>query len=225
VDSCREPHPPDCSTSTGITLQIPFELAPILDTPGPGRSNTAWLTFSENEKTSATVELVPLVDRIHVLREGDTITRPGVLPAEQALWHMGFLDPLVTHADGSVVTPVNPGKPGETLVLYAVGLGPTDPPAKSGEVTKPPVPTVNIRIRFDFLANGSPSSPGIGPLGRTPAFAGLTPGFVGLYQVNLVVPEPPATLDLCRGSNLTVSIGRVHSFDGVGICIDARKDN
>jgi uncharacterized protein (TIGR03437 family) len=52
--------------------------------------------------------------------------------------------------------------------------------------------------------------------------AALTSGFVGLYQVNFVVPELPAGyLWRCGmvNSNLTVSIGRKTSFDGAGICV------
>ena len=57
----------------------------------------------------------------------------------------------------------------------------------------------------------------------TPAF--LTPGYVGLYQVNFVVPEPPAGYQNRCGlgalrSNLTVSIGVLYSYDGAGICVE-----
>jgi hypothetical protein len=66
-----------------------------------------------------------------------------------------------------------------------------------------------------------------------PVFVGLTPNFVGLYQINFVVQSPPAGLLPCARSlafganpyanvlsNLTVTlIGRT-SFDGSQICVD-----
>jgi hypothetical protein len=65
----------------------------------------------------------------------------------------------------------------------------------------------------------------------TPAFTGATAGFVGLYQVNFIVPPPPPGLTPCVDttaivpfanavqSNLTVSVGSAFSFDGAGICV------
>ena len=59
-----------------------------------------------------------------------------------------FLDPSLfaaaLHADFSVVTPANPAKPGEIILLFVTGLGPTDPPVGTnvpGPV--PPAVTVN----------------------------------------------------------------------------------
>jgi uncharacterized protein (TIGR03437 family) len=163
---------------------------------------------------------VPQSDRIHVLRTGDTLTNPGAANINQPLTP---LDPVVTHADGTFVTSAKPAKPGEILTLYAVGLGPATPLVQSGVSTPDPAPVSQVYIAFDFNFNGE-VSPHYPTLRDTPAFSGLTPGFVGLYQVNFVVPPlPPNYLITCGtelGSNLTVSIGRVKSFDGARICVD-----
>jgi uncharacterized protein (TIGR03437 family) len=39
---------------------------------------------------------------------------------------------LISHLNGSSVTPSNPAQPGEALYLLAVGLGPTAPPISTG---------------------------------------------------------------------------------------------
>jgi len=70
----------------------------------------------------------------------------------------------------------------------------------------------------------------------SPLFVGLTPGQVGLYQINVLLPSafpaavvPCTTLAVGTGnpayppaivqSNLTIDIGGVTSFDGAAICI------
>jgi uncharacterized protein (TIGR03437 family) len=55
-----------------------------------------------------------------------------------------------------------------------------------------------------------------------PLYSGLVPGYVGLYQINFIVPQPPAGILSCSGtvqSNLTVSVGGQTSFEGAGICV------
>ncbi len=85
---------------------------------------------------------------------------------------------IAQHSDGSLVSRSSPAMAGEYLVAYLAGLGDTNVPVASGAA--------------------SPSSPLAQP-SATPAltidktqypilFAGLTPGLVGLYQMNFQVP-------------------------------------
>lgn len=68
-------------------------------------------------------------------------------------------------------------KPGETIILYGVGFGPLVPPLPAGQIATAASPLATTpQILF----------------GQTPAvvsYAGLTPGTVGLYQFNVVVPN------------------------------------
>ena len=81
----------------------------------------------------------------------------------------------ILHSDFTLVDAAHPAKAGETVLIYCTGLGevmspPADgAPAKGQSTVK--VPTVAIG-GFITLLN----------------FSGLAPGFVGLYQVNAIVP-------------------------------------
>jgi len=69
-----------------------------------------------------------------------------------------------------------PSKPGDTLVLYGVGFGATNPPVPPGMLATAAAPTVGTPIV------------NIGGVTATVLYAGLAPGYAGLYQVNVVVP-------------------------------------
>jgi uncharacterized protein (TIGR03437 family) len=138
--------------------------------------------------------------------------------------------PVITHADGSQVTVNSPAVAGEELVAYATGLGQTNPPLTTGRPAAASSPTLaTFNLDFNYRANALATKPV--STGSVPLYAGATQGYVGLYQINFIVPQPPAGLqpcgysgvtpDLVNGvvSNLTVSFGSIYSFDGAGICI------
>ena len=59
-----------------------------------------------------------------------------------------------------------------------------------------------------------------------PAYAALTPGAVGLYQIHVVVPEvPPGTVPCTTNpnapvaSNLSIAVRR-YGTDRIGICVE-----
>ena len=86
----------------------------------------------------------------------------------------------VAHAsDGSLVSNDKPAAAGEILVVYCTGLGPVNPVVPTGQ----PAPLDKL---ISTLAG-----PGITVGAQTAdiLFAGLTPGFAGLYQVNLRMPS------------------------------------
>jgi uncharacterized protein (TIGR03437 family) len=104
------------------------------------------------------------------------------------------------------ITSTNPARVGRVLQIFAGGLGDTIPPAGSGEA----------------LAGGSdttfPVSVSIGGIDAPVQYDGLAPGFVGLYQVNVIVPAGvvpgPAVPVLLRqngipanpAQNITISV-------------------
>lgn len=224
VPACRTAVFQDCGKLTGINVQIPFELVPNPSSVVVPRVNYAQLIVQEDGGAQVTVEAVPLFDRIHVLWTGDTLKNPAAASIDMPIPDLTKSAPIVTHADGSLVNAGNLANAGETLIMYATGLGWMLPLPRSGGATPDPPPVGPITIGFDYRPNAMPSlptTPGITATGA-PQLAALTPGFVGLYQVNFVVPQLPSGYQSrCpnAASNLTVSIGVKTSFDGAGICV------
>lgn len=215
-----------CPTITGVTIQIPFEMfgAPLCSPACfPPPLPPAVLTITDQDGHSVTVNLNPLADQIHIVRSQDTILGGG-----------GGGDPAVTHTNGSAVSADSPAQAGEVVVMYVVGLGTTSPPVPDG-APAPAAPLATVqprpRVHYDFAPNAAPSTDVGGPSTGdiAPLFAGLTPGFVGLYQVNVQVPAvPPGTLPCVVAgstnmtgvsSSLTLTLHGSASYDGVGICV------
>jgi uncharacterized protein (TIGR03437 family) len=75
-------------------------------------------------------------------------------------------------------TTTTPAKPGDVLILWGTGFGPTNPTAPQGEVT----PSNAI-----YSTNTLPTVT-INNVSATVYGAALAPGFAGLYQVAIQVP-------------------------------------
>ena len=76
-----------------------------------------------------------------------------------------------------------PATAGDTLVFYGLGFGQTSPPATEGVAVQGMTTIANCLMVF-----GTSVLPGVPNITSTPGYCGLTPGSVGLYQVNVTVP-------------------------------------
>jgi len=89
---------------------------------------------------------------------------------------------IAIHLDGALVTTDLPARPGELITLFAGGLGQTRPNVVYGRV-----PNFAAQIErlaeIRLLLNGEPVEQ------SRIEYAGITPGFAGLYQINLRLPE------------------------------------
>jgi len=96
-------------------------------------------------------------------------TAPGIFLAGNGLG-------AIIHQDGSPVTATNPAIGGEHLSIFCTGLGQTNPTAKTGMPATAQTVISNTTVTWG---------------GKTlqPEYAGLAPGFSGLYQVNILVPN------------------------------------
>jgi len=80
----------------------------------------------------------------------------------------------IVNQSGAVNRPVAPAKRGETIVLYGTGFGAV---TENGGLPRTVMPVTAVLAGTDLPV----------------AYAGLTPGFVGLYQINVPLPAsiPP----------------------------------
>jgi len=155
------------SLSNGqIDIQIPNELSANQQIP---------ILLSVNNALTLPVMLDVVPATPGVLSANDGPTPPSV----QNGAHI-----IAQHAaDYSLVSSSHPAKPGEYLVMYLVGMGATDPAVASGTQT-PASPLAKVTNQPTVT---------VGSQAATVAFAGLTPGFVGLYQINFQVPASVAS--------------------------------
>lgn len=86
---------------------------------------------------------------------------------------------VINVAGGSLNSPSHPASPGSYLTVYLTGQGEVDETVASG-VASPDSPLAHPLL---------PVTATIGGLDAPVSFAGLAPGFVGLFQVNVQVPE------------------------------------
>jgi len=97
---------------------------------------------------------------------------------------------VITNAAGQVVSSA---KQGDVLVFYGVGFGPTSPfiATNTASPSNPPA-TVSGTTQACF-GNNSPfhAAPCVNA-----AFDGLTPTYIGLYQVNVAIPQGVAGTDV-----------------------------
>jgi uncharacterized protein (TIGR03437 family) len=102
--------------------------------------------------------------------------------AAPALFQVDGSYGIATQPDGTVLTKDAPAHPGDIIVIYATGLGLTDKNLPDGH----PAETAFVLQRistFRVRINGVQLDPAM------VYYAGVTPGFAGLYQVNLKLPD------------------------------------
>ncbi len=106
-------------------------------------------------------------------------TSPGIFTVDGSEQGAG----LITDSQGRPINNTNPARRGEVVIVYGTGFGATTPPVASG-TNSPASPPAVTAIPVQAFVGGDPA---------TVEFAGLAPGFVGLYQINLRIPaDSPA---------------------------------
>jgi uncharacterized protein (TIGR03437 family) len=117
------------------------------------------------------------------------IVRIRVIPGAPGVFLSGTAGPesgmatIVRGMNNELVTVSNPIHRGDDLVIYATGLGRTSPEVPVG--TPAPFEPLARALDTPVITLGGVALP--------VTFAGLTPGLVGVYQVNVIVPRSVPT--------------------------------
>jgi len=143
--------------------------------PGGVTAGTAQVTVTTGGVTSASFQVQ------------DLNTEPGML-APPNFNIQGTQYVVAQLPDGTYVLPAGaiagltsrPAKPGETIVIYGIGFGPAE---NSAQQVSPvgQIASGLTKLTANFAAF-------FGQTQADVAYAGLAPGYVGLYQFNVVVP-------------------------------------
>jgi uncharacterized protein (TIGR03437 family) len=185
-----------------LPLPIAFKHVSVsFDFPEAGISAPASVSYASPQQLNVQVpwEMAGLNFALVKVRIEDSVSdvvtldlsdyAPGIFEINMG----GTVYGAITHVDGSLVTPGNPAGPGETVVVYATGVGPLDTPQATGYAAP--------GDRFVSTV----STPVVTIAGQAGAvyFSGLSPGYVGLYQINVTLPAslPSGTQQLVVTSN------------------------
>ena len=150
--------------------------------------------------------LLPDASSVQVVLDGHSgpAIKITLAAASPAMFQLDSKTAVAIRPDGSVITQQAPAKPGEIIILYATGLGQTRPPVPYGQVFNDAAPLqelANFKLVLDGVTTG---------LGAV-QYAGIAPGFAGLYQINVLLPKSTKTNPEIRiGFGKQLSIAGLH---------------
>jgi uncharacterized protein (TIGR03437 family) len=166
------------ASESQINAQVPFELLP----------NTRPHVLARTTRA----------DGAQVLTLPETITVAAARPAIFTTNEQGTGQGAIRNQDSSPNSASNAAARGSVVQVYATGLGATNPMVPSGQPA-PADPLSHVVSAVEARIGGQPAAV---------QFAGLAPDFVGLYQVNVVVPpgvEPGSAVELTLIQNAVPS--------------------
>jgi len=167
----------------GVSVNVNGQLAPVL-----------YVTSTQvNFQVPWETALGPATVTVAVNGGASNAVTVNVLGAAPGLFSSSSGQAIVQNSDYTLNGPSNPAKAGSTIMAYLSGSGTVSPAVADGAAAPS-----NTLVYLN-----SASSATIGSSTAQVSFAGLAPGFVGLVQMNIVVPS-----DLPTGNYpLTVTIG------------------
>jgi uncharacterized protein (TIGR03437 family) len=153
--------------------------------------------------------LLPGKTTLQVVLEGHSGPAVDVTltAASPALFQLDAHDAVAVRPDGSVITVQAPAKPGEIILLYATGLGQTLPPIPYGQLFNQAAPLEQL-ADFKLVFDGVTAEDAV-------AYAGIAPGFAGLYQINVIVPKSTNA-----NPEIRIGFGKQLSMPGIHLPVE-----
>ena len=183
----------------GVTVKIngvPAPLLAVADVNGQQQINLQVPFEAASTADPLDVEVMQNGVSAWVTQVKTKTTPPGIFTVSD---HYG----TIQHGtDYSLVTPASPAEAGEVIILYGTGFGWVNPAVPSG-MPAPSSPPSATTIKPTVTIGGEAAEV---------LFFGLTPGFSGLYQLNVRMP-----LDVKSGDqHVVVSLPPVRECCGAG---------
>jgi len=132
---------------------------------------------------------------------------PGIFSQTSNGKGPGAIQNFVSSSSTPLNNPTTAIAPGGLLIIYATGLGAVNNPPANGAAGSGQTATNAVTVK---VANST----------LTPEFAGLSPGFVGLYQVNVRLPST-----LPEGCNISISLVVAGQVSNTVTVASARNGN
>jgi uncharacterized protein (TIGR03437 family) len=130
---------------------------------------------------NSTQQLIVIQGSAYSTPESLTIAaaQPAVFTQDQSGKGAGAIRVVNANGDQFSADASHPASAGDTLVIYCAGLGAVTPSIAAGSAA-PGSPAAKVASPVAVTIGGQPAAV---------AFAGLTPTYAGLYQVNVTVPN------------------------------------
>ncbi|MCW5981576.1 MAG: hypothetical protein KIT09_26055 [Bryobacteraceae bacterium] len=168
-----------------VSDKVPFETE-LANTTVSIAGRRMPLHFTSDGQINAIVPygIAPNTTHQIVVKRGSRIATPEpvtVSTAQPAIFTKNDPDQgAIVNVQGDLVDAAHPVHAGEAVLIFCTGLGPVDPPAAAGSAAPSAEPFPRTTVPVSVTIGGRPA---------TLLYAGLAPGFAGLYQVNALVPE------------------------------------
>jgi uncharacterized protein (TIGR03437 family) len=169
---------PSAGSQAGFPL--PTNLGGITLTIG---GINAPLFFSGNSQVNAQLPFeIPANSQTQVVAraisgsiESDAVPEPIVVSAAHpGIFTYNGAQGAILDVSYQLIGASNPANPGDIIQIYCTGLGATNPPSVTGQAANSGIAVVVPTVTVGGLPAGL-------------QYAGVAPGFVGLYQVNVTI--------------------------------------
>ncbi|MBK7930713.1 MAG: choice-of-anchor D domain-containing protein [Bryobacterales bacterium] len=180
------------TTLNGVRVLIHGIAAPLFFV-APGQIN-----FQVPFEVPPGITAEAVVERDGVPSPAETVSVNEFAPA--VFLNAATQEPIATrYPDNAVITSANPARPGDVLILYLTGVGGLTSRPTTGQAT-PGSPLPESRLPATVTLGGQPV---------TVLYAGLSPFFIGLAQLNLQLPAslPPGASCLCSSASALLKAG------------------